>query len=205
MYIKNIESKIKLALIISVLSLTSSIVIVALVLIHANNLIKDEREQVYVLDAGIPLLVQRSSLEENQEVEGMSHVNMFHSLFFNLPPDEKFISDNITKAMYLIDESGMKLYKDMREQQVYNQIVVNGMILSVKADSIHYNTNSGEFNYYGTQRIERPTSITRRRLISQGRLKRIKRSENNPHGFIIYDYKIINNEDIENRSKQTGL
>lgn len=201
MYIKNIESKIKLALFVSVLSFVSAIVIVALVLIYSRNLIKEEQNQIYVLDAGIPLLVQRTSLEENQEVEGMSHVNMFHSLFFNLPPDEKFIDDNITKAMYLIDEKGIAIYNDMRERGYYNQLVVNGIIVSVKPDSIKYDPNSGEFHYYAIQRIERPTAITYRRLITQGKLKRIKRSENNPHGFTIYDYQIINNEDIENKSK----
>jgi len=205
MLLKDLESKIKLALFVSVASLIASIVIVCIVTVNANKLILDERKSVYVLDAGLPLLLQRSTLEDNEEVEGMSHVNMFHSLFFNLPPDDKYIQNNILRAMYLIDESGVLIYNDLREQQFYNQLIANSALMTLKADSISYEVDSKRFRFVGTQRIERPTSIAYRSLVSEGWLSRVRRSENNPHGFIIHNYKIIQNEDIEVRQKRRTL
>ncbi|MDR2774260.1 MAG: conjugative transposon protein TraK [Tannerella sp.] len=202
MLIKEIENKIKLALFVSVASMLTSIIIILVVMINANNLVKDERRHVYVLDAGLPLLVQRSTVEENEEVEGMSHVNMFHSLFFNLPPDDRYIQNNVIRAMYLIDDSGISVYNDLREQGFYNQIVANSTLVSIKADSIMYDVQTKKFRYAGTERIERPTSIVKRNLITEGMLRRVKRSENNPHGFIIYNYKILNNDDIEAKQKR---
>jgi conjugative transposon TraK protein len=202
MLLKNLENKIKLALFVSCASFLTSIIIVLIVMINANNLVKDERKNVYVLDGGLPLLVQRASLEENEEVEAMSHINIFHSLFFNLPPDDKFIADNIYKAMYLIDESGLKFYNDMREKGFYNQLIANSMLLSTKADSIHFDTQTKKFIYYGTQRIERPSTIVKRSLISEGYVRKVSRSQNNPHGFIIFQYQVIKNDDIEIRQKR---
>lgn len=203
MFIKNIENKIKLALLVSVGSMITSIIIVAIVMFQANSLIVNERKHVYVLDAGIPMIVQRSLIEENEEVEGMSHVNMFHSLFFNLPPDDKFIQDNVLRAMYLIDNSGIQLYNDLREQNFYNQIIANSSLVSIKADTITYDVQTNKFRYVGTERIERTSSVVKRNFVSEGMLRRVPRSDYNPHGFIIYNYKILKNEDIESRPKKS--
>jgi conjugative transposon TraK protein len=205
MLIKNIENKIKLAFFVSVATMVTCIIIVSIVMINTHRLITEERKQVYVLDAGLPLLLQRSNLEDNEEVEGMSHVNMFHSLFFNLPPDDKYIQNNILRSMYLIDESGAQLYNDLREQGFYNQLLANSSFVSMKADSIIYNVESKRFRFIGTQRIERPSSVTYRSLVSEGRLSRVRRSENNPHGFIINNYKVLKNEDIETRQKRGAI
>jgi len=203
MLIKDLESKMKLTLFTSIATLFTSIIIVVVVMINANKLILEERKNVYVLDAGIPLLVQRSTLDDNEEVEGMSHINMFHSLYFNLPPDDKYIQNNIIRAMYLIDESGLLIYNDMREQGFFNQLIATSTMVNIKTDSIIYDVNSKHFRFYGTQRIERPTSIVIRSLVTEGWLSRGKRSELNPHGFIIHKYKVLENEDIETRRKRT--
>jgi conjugative transposon TraK protein len=202
MLIKNVENKIKLAFFVSAASFITSIIIVIIVMISANSLIKDERKNVYVLDAGLPMIVQRSTIEDNEEVEGMSHVNMFHSLFFNLPPDDKYIQNNILRAMYLVDNSGMELYNDLREQGFYNQIIANSTLVSIKADSIFYDVQTKKFRYVGIERIERPTSVVKRNMIAEGMLRRVARSDYNPHGFIIYNYKVINNDDIETKQKK---
>jgi conjugative transposon TraK protein len=202
MLIKNVESKIKLAFFVSIASMLTSIIIVVIVMINANNLVRDERKNVYVLDAGLPMIVQRSTIEDNEEVEGMSHVNMFHSLFFNLPPDDKYIQNNVLRAMYLIDDSGIALYNDLREQGFYNQIIANSTLVSIKADSIIYDVQTKKFRYVGTERIERPTSVVKRNMIAEGMLRRVVRSDYNPHGFIIYNYRVVNNDDVETKQKK---
>jgi conjugative transposon TraK protein len=142
-------------------------------------------------------------VEANEEIEAKSHINMFHSLFFTLPPDDEFIKNNISKSMYLIDESGLKQYNNLKEQGFYNTILANSMFLTIKTDSIDMNLSEPmQFTYFGTQRIERQTSIIKRRIITSGYLRKVQRSDNNPHGIIITNWKTLKNEDIENRLKK---
>jgi conjugative transposon TraK protein len=115
------------------------------------------------------------------------------------------MQNNISRAMYLIDESGVQIYNDLREQGFYNQLLANSILFTIKADSIFYDVKTLKFHYSGTQRIERPTSIAYRKLVSEGYLSRIKRSEHNPHGFIIHKYKVLKNEDIEIRQKRSAF
>ena len=48
-----------------------------------------------------------------------------------------------------------------------------------------------EFMYYGKQRIERRTSILTRELVTAGQLKRVPRTDNNPHGLLITNWRTI--------------
>lgn len=202
MIIKNIETKIKLAFGISILSFISSVIIVVVGLFFAFQMIRDERKKIYVLDGSVPILVQQTGLEVNQEVEAKSHVNLFHSLFFNLPPDDDFIKYNMEKAMYLIDESGLKQYNNLKERGYFNTILASSATVSIKTDSILIDVQKMNFEYYGTQRIERETSILKRQLVTQGNLRNVPRTENNPHGLIITEWKTILNKDLEYKTKR---
>ena len=205
MLIKKLENKIKLTLFISVGTLLTALIVVVVVLNFAFKLINEERKNVYVLNGGTPFLVQRTDISANEEVEMRSHINMFHSLFFSLPPDDEFIKTNINAAMYLVDESGLKQYNDLREKGYYNAILANSMAMSIKTDSILLDLSNSEdkkFIYYGTQRIERETSTVKRRLVTEGRLRNIARTNNNPHGIIITNWKTLLNEDISIKPKK---
>ena len=204
MLINKLENKIKLAFAVAVGSFITCIIAIIIVCIFSYSLVENERNNVYVIDAaGVPALLQRSSIDDNEEVEAKSHINTFHMLFFNLAPDDKFIEKNIKQAMYLIDDSGAKEYANLREQGFYNQIVANSMLVSIQNDSINVNMNTKKFTYYGTQRIERKTTILTRKIVTEGGLRRVPRSQNNPHGFIITNWKTILNEDIETKYKRT--
>lgn len=202
MLIKNIESKIKLAFAISLGSFILCVIIVGLVIGFSFNLIKEERKTIYVLNNDTPILVNQTGLEVNQEVECKSHVNMFHSLFFTLPPDDEFIRHNMEKAMYLIDESGLKQYNNLKEKGYYNTILASSATVTIMSDSILIDVNNMSFEYYGIQRIERETSILKRQLITSGGLRQIPRTENNPHGLIITNWKTILNKDLEYKTKR---
>ena len=201
MLIEKLENKIKLALTVSIASIVGSIVLCFGIFLLSMNLVKSERKQIYVLDGNIPLLAQQTSQEINLEVEAKSHVALFHSLFFTLPPDDEFIKYNIEKAMYLIDETGLKQKNALQEKGFYSGILSQSAAFSIKTDSIKFNEENMSFIYYGTQRIERKTSILNRQLVTEGKLRRIQRSVNNPHGLIITDYKTVLNKDLEYTTK----
>lgn len=60
-----------------------------------------------------------------------------------------------------------------------------------------------EFTYYGRQRIERRSNILMRELVTAGQLKRVPRTENNPHGLLIVNWRTLLNKDIEQKTKAT--
>ena len=126
---------------------------------------------------------------------------MFHNLFFTLAPDDKYIDYTIKKAMYLIDESGLAQYNALKEKGFYNNIIGTSTICSIFCDSIQLDKNRMSFTYYCRQRIDRRTSILMRQLITAGSLRRVPRTENNPHGFIIYGWRTIANKDISESQK----
>ena len=201
MVIKNLENKIKLVLIICSLFLTGCIIISISSIWTARTMVNDAHQKVYVLDGNVPILVNRSTMEETLDVEAKSHVEMFHNLFFTLAPDDKYIDYTIKKAMYLIDESGLAQYNALKEKGFYNNIIGTSTICSIFCDSIKLDKQKMAFTYYGRQRIERRTSILMRQLITAGSLRRVPRTENNPHGFIIFGWRTLVNKDLSESQK----
>lgn len=199
--LKKLENKIKLVLIITSLFLVGCIVISLGSLFVARGMVADAHKKIYVLDGTVPILVKQTTMDETTEVEAKSHVEMFHNLFFTLAPDDKYIDYTIKKAMYLIDESGLAQYNALKEKGFYNNIIGTSTICSIFCDSIKFDKQKMTFTYYGRQRIERPTSILIRQLVTAGSLRRVPRTENNPHGFIIFGWRTLVNKDLSENQK----
>lgn len=199
--LKKLENKIKLVLIITSLFLTGCVVICLGSLFVARGMVADAHKKIYVLDGTVPILVKQTTMDETFEVEAKSHVEMFHNLFFTLAPDDKYIDYTIKKAMYLIDESGLAQYNALKEKGFYNNIIGTSTICSIFCDSIKLDKQKMAFTYYGRQRIERRTSILMRQLVTAGSLRRVPRTENNPHGFIIFGWRTLVNKDLSESQK----
>lgn len=125
----------------------------------------------------------------------------FHHLFFTLAPDDKYIKYTMDKAMYLVDETGLAQYNTLKEKGFYNNIMGTSAVFSIYCDSINFDPQMMEFKYYGRQRIERRTSILTRELVTAGQLKRVPRTDNNPHGLLIVNWRTLLNKDIEQKTK----
>ena len=155
---------------------------------------------MYVLDGETPRTATLTDLDVSIEIEARSHVNRFHELFFTLAPDDKYILYNFEKAMYLTDESGLMQYNTLKEKGFYNNLIAASALFSIITDSIKFNQSSMSFIYYGRQRIERKTTILFRELVTEGNIMRPTRTENNPHGLIITNYRTVMNKDLEYRT-----
>lgn len=201
MVIKHLENKVKLVMIMAGLFMLGCTIISLGSLFVARGMVDDAHKKVYVLDSTVPILVNRSTMEETLDVEAKSHVELFHQLFFTLAPDDKYIKYTMEKAMYLIDESGLAQYNALKEKGFYGNIMGTSAVFSIFCDSIKFNKDDMSFTYYGRQRIERRTSVLYRELVTGGQLKRVPRTENNPHGLLIINWRTILNKDIEQRNK----
>ena len=201
MVIKNLENKIKLVMIVCTLFLVGCIVISLGSIWTARGMVSDAQKKVYVLDSNVPVLVKQTTMEETLDVEAKSHIDMFHHYFFTLAPDDKYIKYTMEKAMYLVDETGLAQYNALKEKGLYSNIMGTSAVFSIFCDSIRFDDKSLEFTYYGRQRIERRTSILTRELVTAGVLKRVPRTENNPHGLLITNWRTLLNKDIEQKDK----
>ena len=74
MVIKNLENKIKLVGIICTVFLIGCIIISISSILTARTMVSDAQKKVYVLDGNVPILVNRTTMEETLDVEAKSHV-----------------------------------------------------------------------------------------------------------------------------------
>ena len=164
------------------------------------KLVERSRQKIYVLDNGKSLLVAlREDISENRDAEARDHVKRFHELFFTLEPDKEYIEKNVREALYLADRSAMEQYQSFKENNMYNQVIASDISMTVTTDSIRldFSTYPYTFTYYGRQKIVRTSNITLRRLETTGCLRNISRTDNNPHGFLMEGWRIVQNQDME--------
>lgn len=203
MVIKNLENKIKLTLIVCILFLIGCVTISLGALFTAKGMVDESHKKIYILDSNhVPLTVTQTTMEETLDVEAKSHIELFHHLFFTLAPDDKYINYTMEKAMYLVDETGLAQYNALKEKGFFSNIMGTSAVFSIFCDSIKFDKDKMEFTYYGRQRIERRTSIMMRQLVTAGGVKRVPRTDNNPHGLLITNWRTLVNKDLENKKKE---
>ena len=199
--LKNYDNKIKLAVISCFLFLMVCIIVSVGAVFLAKYMVNDINKKVYLLEGTTPILIDGVAVDEAFDVEAKSHIELFHHLFFTLAPDDNYIDYTIKKALYLIDETGKAQYNVLKEKGFYNNIVGTSSVSSIFCDSIKFDKSTMEWTYYGRQRIERRTSILIRQLVTTGKLIRVLRTDNNPHGLMITNWNTVLNKDIEQRQK----
>lgn len=84
MVIKNLENKIKLVMIICGLFLAGCIVICLSSIWTARTMVVDAQKKIYVLDGNVPILVERTTMDETLDVEAKAHVERFHQYVYYL-------------------------------------------------------------------------------------------------------------------------
>jgi conjugative transposon TraK protein len=172
----------------------------AYVFTRSIRLVSESREKIYVLDNGKSLLLAlREDISENRSAEAKDHVKRFHELFFTVEPDREFIENNVREALYLADRSAMKQYRTFKENNVYNQVIGSDISMTLMTDSIEvdFSAYPYRFTYHGRQKIVRKSNTTIRNLHTKGWLRNISRTENNTHGFLIEQWVILDNRDLE--------
>jgi len=203
MLIKNIEQRIRINKIVSLSAIGFAAFLVIAGFFFSYRMIQDSRRSIYVLDNGVPVLAKQTDVLLNRPVEYKAQIELFHRLFFTLAPDDAYIKENIQKSLYLIDDSGKKEYTNLREKGFYNQIVASSSMVSIQADSIALNMEQKKFQFFGKQMITRKSSVITRKLITEGFFEDIIRSPNNPHGVMLRNWRIIDNEELSNQTKNS--
>jgi len=197
--LKNIDTAFKHIRLFSFAIIIACVFLCCYTVYKSFRLITETQERIYILSNGKALEAFSAERKDNIPVEARDHVKMFHHFFFTLDPDDKMIQANITKALYLADVSAKRQYDNLKESRYYSNIISGNISQDIEMDSIRIDLNTYPyyFRYYSRQRITRATSIVMRSLISEGYLRNVARSDNNPHGFLIERWNTIENKDIK--------
>lgn len=167
-------------------------------LYRSDRQVRQAQERVYVLAGGQALEAFASGRAEHIPVEARHHISTFHRYFFSLDPDEKVIEANLTRALYLADGSAKRTYDNLREKGYYKQLIAANISQEIQVDSIRVDTGQYPYTFtcYARQRLIRSSSVLTRSLVTEGRLRNVSRSDNNPHGFLIERWETLENKDI---------
>jgi len=91
-----------------------------------------------------------------------------------------------------------RIYDDLKENGYYSGIISGNISQTVLIDSVTIDINEYPYRFkcFARQNIIRTTSILNRNLITEGTLRNVSRSDNNPHGFLIERFNTIENKDL---------
>jgi conjugative transposon TraK protein len=200
---KNIDSAFRYVRGFTMLVIAGAVVICSYTLYKSFTMVAQMQNKVYVLANGKALEAYASDRKDNVAVEAKDHVKTFHQFFFTLDPDDKVIKTNISQALYLADESAKRIYDDLKENGYYTGIISGNISQTITIDSIQIDLNQYPYPFkcYAKQNMIRSSSILKRSLLTQGQLRAVSRSDNNPHGFLIERWNTLENRDltVENR------
>ena len=157
------------------------------------------QNRIHILYNGKVLEAIAADRKSNIPVELRDHIKTFHQNFFNMDPDETAILSNITKALYLADESAKKQYDNLKESGYYNNLISANISQEIEIDSIALDLTvyPYPFRCYATQKLIRSSSTVVRKLVTTGEVRNLKsQTDNNPHGFLIQRWETISNQDV---------
>ncbi|MET3019417.1 conjugative transposon protein TraK [Flavobacterium hydatis] len=201
---KNIDTAFRHVRGFTMLIIAGCIIICCFSLYKSFSLVSQMQDKVYILANGKALEAYASDRKDNIPIEARDHVKTFHQFFFTLDPDDKVIKSNVTKALYLADESAKRIYDDLKENGYYSGIISGNISQTIQIDSVTIDINTYPYGFrcYASQKIIRTTSIAHRNLITEGNLRNVSRSDNNPHGFLIERWNTIENRDLSTENRK---
>ncbi|WP_025124849.1 conjugative transposon protein TraK [Myroides odoratimimus] len=198
--LRNIENSFVQIRLYAIVFAVVCLIVVGFSIYKSYDFAKEQREKIYVLDKGKSLMLALSQdASINRPVEAREHVRRFHELFFTLSPEKAAIEGNMQRAFNLSDKTAFDYYKDLLEKGYYSRIISGNIQQRVEVDSIKidFNTYPYKTMTYATQYIIRSSNLTKRNLITSSQLVSAVRSDNNPQGFIIEKFTVVENKDLE--------
>lgn len=196
-HFKNIDTAFSHIKRFSIVLIIACVLICGMVVWKCFAMVKETQQRIYILAGGKAIEAFSTTRKDNLPVELRDHVKTFHHWFFTLDPDDKVIRANIGRALNLADESARKADNNLKEKGYYNNVISANISQSIEVDSIVLNLDSYpyQFKCYATQQLLRSSANLTRKLVTQGQIRNVSRSDNNPHGFLIQRWEILENVD----------
>ena len=207
--LKNIETSFRQIRLFGIVYTAACALVVVCSVVCAFRFAEAQRQKIYVLDGGKSLMLALSQdlsqnlalsqdLSQNRPAEAREHVRRFHELFFTLSPEKSAIEHNVKRALLLADKSAYNYYADFAEKGFYNRIIAGNINQVLQVDSVvcNFDRYPYEARTYARQMIIRESNVTERTLVTACRLLNASRSDDNPNGFTIEGFTVLENKDI---------
>jgi conjugative transposon TraK protein len=202
--LQNLDSAFRQTRVLFIIFATATTLVSIFVTYSAYRFSQKAREKIYVLDSNKSLILALSQeTKQNIPAQLRGHIKRFHELFFTLAPDQKAITYTMTQALYLCDESAAREYNNLREAGFYNNMIAGSVTQEIKVDSIQLDLEKYPYTAktFATQTITRSTAITTRTLISECNIRNVTGSDNNPFGFIMERWRVLQNTDLKTQER----
>jgi len=197
-HLKNIDTAFKHIKTFSIILIAANIFITCFIVYTNQQTVDQAQKTVHILYNGKVLEAVAADRKSNLPVEIRDHIKTFHEDFFNLSPDDQAIQANISRALYLADESAKHQYDNLKESGYYNNLISANISQEVKVDSTRLEGKQFPYKFtcYATEKLIRSSSTVTRKLITQGEVRDIRQqTDNNPHGFLIQHWQVLVNRD----------
>jgi len=196
---RNLESSFRLIRGTCVVVIVGAFCLCGYVFFTASEAVSRAQARIYILSSGKAMEAVAGERKENIPVEARDQVRSFHLLFFTLDPDEKVIEGNLGRALYLADGSARRVYENLKESGYYAGVISANISQRLTIDSVRLDLSGYPYYFrcYGQETIIRTTSIVTRDLVTEGYLRDVLRSDNNPHGFLIERWRVVENRDLK--------
>ena len=129
------------------------------------------------------------SQKENFNVEALSHLELFHTYFYNI--DASNYEKNLEKALWLGNSSVDNLYRQKKADGVYNRLLQYSLVQRVLSIDSELESNDGVHSFKTTTvfEINRGTIVDTYELITTGNLIIVDRNfPQNTHGLLITNF-----------------
>jgi conjugative transposon TraK protein len=197
-HLKNIETAFKHIRQFSIFLIIGNMITMCFCIYKSAQVVSEANNKIHILYDGKVLEAIASDRKNNLPVELRDHIKTFHEYFFNLSPDDKAIEANISKALYLADESAKREYDNLKESGYYNNLISANISQGIKVDSTKLQGNQFPYTFtcYATEKLVRSSSTVTRKLVTQGEVRDLNiQTDNNPHGFLIQHWEVLANRD----------
>lgn len=159
--------------------------------------IEKSNDNIFVLDdKGDINPAYKSGNRANLEIEADNHIRMFYDTFFSF--DKINVDSQVKKGLELGGKGVKDLWKIYRQDNYYNQVKQNNMIIKSVVDSIKFDLRISPYKarVFGVQKLQSGTITEYRNLDMDITLIKTARVKNkNPHGLSI-EYIFIRNQDV---------
>ncbi|WP_130857940.1 conjugative transposon protein TraK [Olivibacter jilunii] len=196
---KNIDTAFRHIRLFSIMLIIANVLIGYYYVYKSYQFVNAAQGRIYVLYNGKVLQAMATDRKSNLPVELRDHISTFHQYFFNLIPDDKAIQASISKALYLADQSAKRQYDNLKESGYYNNLISANISEEIEIDSTVLDIDSYPFSFvcYASQKLTRSTSTATKRLVTKGQIRDLKKqTDDNPHGFLIQNWEIIENQNL---------
>jgi conjugative transposon TraK protein len=204
--LENIQKSFSVVRLFVILVVASNLIVAGFCFVYSRIFISHQNEKIYSLqgaDANLSALNQNTS--DDRMAEAKAHVIRFHELFFNLNPDMNQIEYNMKRALLMADNSVYNQYRNLKDNNFFHNICTAGIRSEYVCDSV--SVDFGTYPYsvvmVGRTAIVKATTTTIRKLVTKCELINVVRSDDDPNGFLIKNWSVVDNSDIST-SNNTG-